>query len=264
MIFFRISGLTMKILALHRITLLAGSLACLGSCSVPLGGGKPRLAATLSPGQTYELRSALGTSSDHEPNGMRSMYFVLRPEAPPEVGGRRLAMAGPLAVRTTAYTHSESDHLIYGRRNAVGGLLKYGTIRSAAADWSRYPLGTKFRIKGQPTVIYEVDDYGSALVGTNTIDLYCPTKGLMNHWGVRNVGVEVIQWGSFARSAYLMKDRVHYPHVRRMMNDIKSRNLVETELRESSPSKDSGSRSRKSPPKLNPQGPLRLEYLTML
>lgn len=38
-------------------------------------------------------------------------------------------------VRTTAYTHSESDHIVYGAKSAVGTDLKYGTVRSAAADW---------------------------------------------------------------------------------------------------------------------------------
>ena len=37
-------------------------------------------------------------------------------------------------VRTTAYTHSERDHLAYGPRNAVGTSLKYtSSVRSAAA-----------------------------------------------------------------------------------------------------------------------------------
>ena len=62
-------------------------------------------------------------------------------------------------VRTTAYTHTESDHIGYGPRNAIGTSLKYtDQVRSAAADWSVYPLGTRFKIKGQP-YIYVVDDY---------------------------------------------------------------------------------------------------------
>ncbi|MDG2124798.1 MAG: hypothetical protein P8J87_13930, partial [Verrucomicrobiales bacterium] len=87
-------------------------------------------------------------------------------------------------VRTTAYCHLEADSLKYGKLNAVGTQLKYGKVRSAAADWSQYPVGTVFKIKGEP-YLYEVDDYGSALVGTNTIDLYKPTKPAMHAWGVR-------------------------------------------------------------------------------
>ena len=54
-------------------------------------------------------------------------------------------------VRTTAYTASEPDHLIYGSQNATGTQLRYTDhVRSAAADWSFYPVGTVFRIKGLP------------------------------------------------------------------------------------------------------------------
>src|SRR6478672_13822415 len=74
-------------------------------------------------------------------------------------------------VKTTAYTHTESDHKKYKQDSAVGSTLKYGNTRSAAADWSVYPVGTVFKIQGD-NHMYEIDDYGSALVGTNTIDLY--------------------------------------------------------------------------------------------
>jgi 3D (Asp-Asp-Asp) domain-containing protein len=123
------------------------------------------------------------------------------------------------SVKTTAYTHSESDHIVYGAQNAVGGTLKYGRVRSAATDWSVYPVGTRFQIEGQPYV-YEVDDYGSALVGTNTIDLYTPTKVAMNDWGARKVNIRVIQWGSFSRSLAIMNERKHNTHVRKMVNRI--------------------------------------------
>lgn len=128
-----------------------------------------------------------------------------------------------LNVRTTAYCHDESDHIVYGRLTALGTRLKYGAVRSAAADWSRYPVGTRFRISGQPDVIYEVDDYGSALVGTGTIDLYHPTRKAMNNWGVRNVDIEVVEWGSFEESVSIMSERSRWPHVRRMLNDIQTR-----------------------------------------
>ena len=123
------------------------------------------------------------------------------------------------SVRTTAYTHSESDHIIYGARTAVGTPLKFGTVRSAAADWSVYPVGTIFQIEGTPN-IYQVDDYGSALVGTNTIDIYQPTKEHMKAWGVRSVNIRVLKWGSFSRGVAIMKERQKYDHVRSMVNRI--------------------------------------------
>lgn len=123
------------------------------------------------------------------------------------------------SVRTTAYTHSESDHIIYGARTAVGTNLKYGNLRSAAADWSVYPVGTIFQIEGLP-YIYQVDDYGSALVGTNTIDLYKPDKATMNAWGVRNVNIRVIRWGSFSKSLSILRERTSYSHIRKMVARI--------------------------------------------
>ena len=123
-------------------------------------------------------------------------------------------------VRTTAYTCSEDDHLIYGSKNATGTTLRYNDkVRSAAADWSFYPVGTTFRIKGLP-YLYVVDDYGSALLGTGTVDIYKPSKEIMNLWGRRNVELTVVQWGSFTRSAELLSQRTSYDHCRKMLANI--------------------------------------------
>src|SRR3954465_5635332 len=54
-------------------------------------------------------------------------------------GARRIAN-----VRTTAYTHTERG----GRHNPLGTRLAGAKVMSAAADWSRYPLGTRFQIVG--------------------------------------------------------------------------------------------------------------------
>lgn len=126
-------------------------------------------------------------------------------------------------VKTTAYTHDESDHLEYGARTAAGTPLRHGQIRSAAADWSIYPVGTVFQIKGDPS-LYVVDDYGSALVGTRTIDLYKPSFDMMHNWGTRHVTIQVLKWGSFARSLAILKPRAYKAwHVREMVARIQSR-----------------------------------------
>lgn len=123
-------------------------------------------------------------------------------------------------VRTTAYTCSEADHIQYGSKSAAGTMLLFGgRTRSAAADWSYYPLGTKFRIKGMPCT-YVIDDYGSALTGTATIDLYKPSKEIMNQWGLRQVEVQIIQWGSMRRSAEVLSKRTRYAHCRQMLANI--------------------------------------------
>lgn len=129
-----------------------------------------------------------------------------------------------LPVRTTAYTHTEADHIIYSNKSAIGTNLKYYSgVRSAAADWSKFPVGTRFQIVGQPDVTYEIDDYGSALVGKNTIDLYKPNRATMNAWGARNVQIKIIKWGSFSRSQEILKDRVSYGHVRQMYEALKGK-----------------------------------------
>jgi 3D (Asp-Asp-Asp) domain-containing protein len=123
-------------------------------------------------------------------------------------------------VRTTAYCCKESDHLIYGNKNATGTELRYSNrVRSAAADWSFYPVGTVFRIKGLP-YLYVVDDYGSALTSTGTIDIYKPDHATMNAWGTRKIEATVVQWGSFTRSAELLSKRTSYGHCREMLANI--------------------------------------------
>jgi 3D (Asp-Asp-Asp) domain-containing protein len=125
-------------------------------------------------------------------------------------------------VKTTAYSHVEADSLKYGRKNAAGGQLEYGMVRSAAADWSVFPLGTVFKIEGTPH-IYKVDDYGSALVGTKTIDLYKPSMSGIKDWGARNVQIKVLKWGSYAESLNVLSDRQKYAHVRAMMAGIRQK-----------------------------------------
>ncbi len=125
-------------------------------------------------------------------------------------------------IRTTAYTHTESDHRPYAHATASGTSLRHGKINSAACDWSRWPLGTVFRIQ-ETGEIFEVDDYGWALAGTNTIDLYKPSRDKMNAWGVRRVNLEILRWGDADRSLGILRDRTKYAHVRRMVDEIKER-----------------------------------------
>lgn len=188
-------------------------------------------------------------------------------------------------VRTTAYTHTESDHLQYSNYNALGGRLQAATagvrraayvaralpvgsdsasdyqrasyagpslqsyltpqkktvtrwvktkrgrkkvtttvlvrptIGSAAADWSRWPAGTTFRLlsTGQ---IYKVDDYGWALSGRNTIDLYMATRGDMNTWGVRSEPIQILRWGDPQGSLQVLQGRQRYKHIKRMVLEL--------------------------------------------
>jgi len=118
-------------------------------------------------------------------------------------------------VRTTAYTRVEKG----GHKNALGMYLSGRHVMSAAADWSRFPLGTRFRICSTREE-YIIDDYGTALVGTSTIDLYKPTKLEMKRWGVRVVDIDVLQWGSEQRSLEVLGPRSKHPHVQSMLTAL--------------------------------------------
>lgn len=115
-------------------------------------------------------------------------------------------------VRTTAYTHTEAG----GARNAIGHRLSSKNVMSAAADWSRWPLGTKFRIVDTDE-IFQIDDYGGALIGTGTIDLYKSNRLAMKRWGVRSVDIDVIEWGSKQKSLEVLAPRKNNRVVRRMI-----------------------------------------------
>lgn len=173
---------------------------------------------------------------------------------------RPLAKTDFQAVRTTAYTHTESDHLEYGNHNALGGTLQpaalpvrsaavipralpvyesgdRGACRpvyiespapfsysppvygSAAADWSRWPAGTIFRVlsTGQ---LYRVDDYGWALAGRNTIDLYMGSVADMNGWGTRQETIQIVSWGEPAESLRLLARHQDHRHIKRMVLEL--------------------------------------------
>ena len=147
---------------------------------------------------------------------------VFRTQLSPAIAGvpAESVEDGWLTVRTTAYTHSEADHLKWGRKTAAGSTLRFGKTRSAAADWSRFPVGTRFQIEGD-TSIYVVEDYGSALVGRHTIDLYRPSKSSMNSWGVRHVRIRILEWGCFDQSLKIMQPRTRNRFVRTMTEKIR-------------------------------------------
>ena len=128
---------------------------------------------------------------------------------------KSLAVGITTKIRTTAYTHTEAG----GRKNALGTRLMDSHVKSASADWSKYPVGTKFQILTTGE-IYQVDDYGSALVGTETIDLYKPSRMTMTRWGVRSVDIKILEWGSPEKSIALLQPRSQNPYVREMISSL--------------------------------------------
>ncbi len=142
-----------------------------------------------------------------------------RPSDPKSCSAASSAISGKHhVIRTTAYSHQEDGN----RSNALNKRLSCGKTYSASADWSRYPAGTIFRLSENGRT-YLVDDYGSALVGTDTIDLYVPSLREMHHWGVRNVHIEVLQMGSFADSLATLRPRATRGYIRRMVRDLEGK-----------------------------------------
>jgi 3D (Asp-Asp-Asp) domain-containing protein len=129
-------------------------------------------------------------------------------------------------VRTTAYTHTERG----GRRSALGTRLSGRNVQSAASDWSRFPLGTKFRIV-DTNEIFQIDDYGTALVGTNTIDLYKTNRLAMRKWGVRHVDIDILEWGSDEQSLNVLTPRSRHRTCRRMVLALQEKTRPQTVLR---------------------------------
>jgi len=103
-------------------------------------------------------------------------------------------------------------------------------IGSAAADWSRWPAGTVFRLlsTGQN---YRVEDYGWALSGRNTIDLYMANQREMNSWGARQETIEVLKWGDPQESLQFLQSHQNYRHIKRMVLELEGRHKEAAALR---------------------------------
>lgn len=93
---------------------------------------------------------------------------------------------------------------------------------SAASDWSHFPLGTRFRI-AETSEEYVIDDYGNALIGTDTIDLFKPSRLDVKQWGVRYVDIDVLQWGSEEESLKVLAPRCKHQCVRRMVTALEKK-----------------------------------------
>jgi len=103
-------------------------------------------------------------------------------------------------------------------------------IGSAAADWSRWPAGTVFRLlsTGQN---YRVEDYGWALSGRNTIDLYMANQREMNTWGARQETIEVLKWGDPQESLQFLRRHQDYRHIKRMVLELEGHEKEAASLR---------------------------------
>src|SRR6266403_376763 len=183
---------------------------CFLSPNKYLPGGTSMLseAAVLQVSRSLNLTIVLGVGCILA--GCAEQAVVQKPLAAVEAANSHLGRMPN--VRTTAYTRIEKG----GRRNALGKYLSGRHVMSAASDWSRFPLGTRFRV-ADTNEEYVIDDYGNALIGTDTIDLYKPSRLEMKQWGVRHVNIDILQWGSEEQSLKVLAPRCKHSCVRKMV-----------------------------------------------
>jgi 3D (Asp-Asp-Asp) domain-containing protein len=118
----------------------------------------------------------------------------------------------------TATTRVTKTTTVRGAKRAVA-VSKPSKIGSAAADWSRWPMGTTFRLlsTGQ---MYRVEDYGWALSGRNTIDLYMSNQRDMNIWGARQEPIQILHWGDPHESLQILQSHADHKHIKRMLLEL--------------------------------------------
>ena len=123
---------------------------------------------------------------------------------------------------TTTATRVTKTTTVRGSKRAVA-VGKPPKIGSAAADWSRWPMGTTFRLLSTGQT-YRVEDYGWALSGRNTIDLYMSNQRDMNTWGARQEPIQILHWGDPQQSLQFLQSHTDYKHIKRMVLELQGRN----------------------------------------
>ncbi len=233
-----------SLLALASAALTATLLTGCGSTRSPLPTYEPPLARTDV--QDVRMTAYTHTEADHlEYGNHNALGGTLHAAGPPVEGTTAAVMsvAGPTWQEALAQSSATATQTtaVHTRATAVqtrtwpttpavpvpdASPPVYG---SAAADWSRWPAGTTFRIvsSGQ---LYRVDDYGWALSGRNTIDLYQPTRAAMNAWGVRREPIQILQWGDRAESLRRLRNHQGYRHIKRMVLELEGHNRAAARL----------------------------------
>jgi 3D (Asp-Asp-Asp) domain-containing protein len=184
--------------------------------------GPPIHRAEVMTGATlaYEVRRAVSVDKNDsyspplQPFSMQENRRVARPI-------KHAAQASPRVKRAVAVAPGRSSVGVGGTPPQIG---------SAAADWSRWPAGTVFRLlsTGQS---YRVEDYGWALSGRNTIDLYMPNQREMNSWGARQETIEILKWGDPQESLQFLQRHQDYKHIKRMVLELEGRQKEAAKLR---------------------------------
>ncbi|MEO5753219.1 MAG: hypothetical protein ABIR38_00755 [Chthoniobacterales bacterium] len=206
--------------------IVAAAALSLGACGTTRS--LPAYERPLAKAEFQQVRTTAytHTEADHTQYGNRTalggvLHAAPRPSVPRAIPVAQPVFRGPdSGYQQIAYVRPQpfqSDRLsqqIYG---------------SAAADWARWPAGTIFRVisTGQ---LYRVEDYGWALAGRNTIDLYMATPRDMNGWGVRQETIQVVEWGDREASLRKLAGHTKYRHIKRMVLELEGRERAAANL----------------------------------
>ena len=126
------------------------------------------------------------------------------------------------ATRVTTTRRVKKTTPVRGAKRAVAA-SKRTKIGSAAADWGRWPMGTTFRLLSTGQT-YRIEDYGWALSGRNTIDLYMSNRRDMNTWGARQEPIQILHWGDSQQSLQVLQSHTDHKHIKRMVLELQGRN----------------------------------------
>ncbi len=91
-------------------------------------------------------------------------------------------------------------------------------------------MGTTFRLLSTGQV-YRVEDYGWALSGRNTIDLYMANQRDMNTWGARQEPIQILGWGDPQQSLQFLQSHTDYKHIKRMVLELQGRDQEAAAMR---------------------------------
>ncbi|HEY1581833.1 MAG TPA: hypothetical protein VGF73_01900 [Chthoniobacterales bacterium] len=200
----------------------------LGACSTGrhLPAYEPPLARTNF--QQVRTTAYTHTEADHEQYGNRTALGGVLHAAPEASVPRALPVAQEQIFRGPENGYQRVAYIARPQPFLQDNFSRqiYG---SAAADWARWPAGTIFRVvsTGQ---LYRVEDYGWALAGRNTIDLYMATPRDMDSWGARQELIQVVQWGDPEESLRHLASHTKYRHIKRMVLELEGRERAAAHL----------------------------------
>jgi hypothetical protein len=109
-------------------------------------------------------------------------------------------------VQTTAYTHGAAREWHPWQLKRHWRAPEVRRAQRCGGGLVALALGDTFSVV-ETGREYIIDHVGGAIVGTNTIELFKPNSRAMQRRGVREVTIEILEWGSLEESLEILMDR---------------------------------------------------------